>query len=132
MSVKRKRELSWHRRAQIIYFHLHPDLANKRIETTSKVFAINSSTNDCFHKISHENVDTLQSWIGNKKVIPKWYPLVDKFRIAEVHGSVYYKYNESIRSWIRFLMSLRRIIGTEPFQVLLICVSITLKGAIDL
>lgn len=73
-NTKRRAELSWKDRARAIFFYLHPALGKRDLRLTAKTFDLNSHT--------------LNSWMTNKRVIPKWVPLVEDMEALDILESL--------------------------------------------
>ena len=89
---QRNVELSWVDRARVIFFHLHPQLGGRDIKSTAKLFQLNQRTSQHNHTHTltrtHTMVDTISSWLTNKRLIPKWFHIVSSMDAGEVRTNI--------------------------------------------
>ena len=69
-----KPTLSWDQKANIVYFHLHPNFANRQTDLTCAVFDIKDST--------------LRGWLTNPGFVRKWLPAVRMLTPTDVQNSL--------------------------------------------
>ena len=69
-----KPNLTWGEKANIIYFHLHPNLGSKNVDLTCSLFDIKETT--------------LRGWLNNAQFVRKWLPGVRAANPAQVVRSL--------------------------------------------
>ena len=83
--VAKRNELTWTKRAQVIYFYLHPNLGNKSKTLTEMVFPnVNVRT-------------TMKGWLTKKEMIAKWLQIVEKMDGISVKNAVPNKFAERFK-----------------------------------
>ena len=82
--LKGRKELPWSTKATVIYFYLHPQLAQENIKFTENVFGVNSIT--------------VLGWLRKKELRARWIDYVGDLSFDMVLKSIPKPYGESIKS----------------------------------